>query len=182
MECAEIKFRLTDYEEGALESLEQQMIRSHLKECRACEGFHSHLNRAWSSLDNLPAADPDPFSCKRFLTNFQKENKQSFSFLSVLNSGKHRFRFAIYFLSSAFVAVLLVYAALAVRQRIFTANQMKRAGYSAALSEFSTSIFKPDQVFPDSLPEYSYSSHAAGELSSFNLGSARGPLPETIKK
>ncbi len=178
MECLEIRFCLTDYEDGTLEPTEREIVQTHLKECGSCERVHFKLNHAWNSLDALTVEDPDPFSCRRFLTKFKQENRSKFLFSSVLELGKHRFRFAAYFFSLVML-VFVIYAALALKQNLYLAKMSSRQFYATTLSKFSASIFQPTRIFPNEMSGYSYNQQAVGELSRFDLGSVQGPFSET---
>lgn len=96
MDCSEIKSRLTLFEEGELPEAERRETEAHLAACATCARLRRDLQKTWRLLDEIPAADPDPFAMKRFFSGFE---------------GKHRAPRKPLYAAAAAAALLLVVGA-----------------------------------------------------------------------
>jgi predicted anti-sigma-YlaC factor YlaD len=76
MKCHNVQKKLSAYQDGELEPLEQEQVRSHLLSCRDCRNQFAELEGAWQTLGEFEQIHPDPWFYQQIVRQIKKPREQ----------------------------------------------------------------------------------------------------------
>ena len=76
MKCHSVQKKLSAYQDGELEPLEQEKVRSHLLSCRDCRNQFAEIEGAWQTLGELEQIDPDPWFYQQLVRKIKEPREQ----------------------------------------------------------------------------------------------------------
>src|SRR4030042_6005166 len=76
MKCRNVQEKLSAYQDGELQSQEQEQIAGHLRTCQACREQYAELDRVWQTLGGLGEIHPDPLFYRQRLRRINEPREQ----------------------------------------------------------------------------------------------------------
>jgi len=76
MKCHNVQKKLSAYQDGELEPLEQEQVKSHLLGCRDCREQFAELEGAWQTLGELEQIHPDPWFYQQLVRKIKEPREQ----------------------------------------------------------------------------------------------------------
>jgi anti-sigma factor RsiW len=75
MKCSGVRKKLSAYQDGELNTLEQEELSRHLQLCRACRGEYEKLERVWQTLGGLEEISPGPWFYPQLVRKLKEPRK-----------------------------------------------------------------------------------------------------------
>lgn len=76
MKCRSVQKKLSAYQDGELEPKEQERVRSHLLNCRACRNQFAELERVWQTLGGVEEIHPDPWFYRQVVGKIKEPHER----------------------------------------------------------------------------------------------------------
>ncbi len=76
MKCLNIQKKLSAYQDGELEPLEQEEVRNHLLSCQACREQYAELERVWKIAGQLEGIHPDQWFYRQIVRKIKEPREQ----------------------------------------------------------------------------------------------------------
>jgi anti-sigma factor RsiW len=143
MKCRQVQKRLSAFQDGELNTQEQERVNDHLESCSACRERYAEMEKIWQALGDFKEILPEPGFYGQLVKKINESNEILFP------AG---FRWLFQFFSSSWATATLLIVGILVgtflgnilaKSDLFPFQQSQATHSQAAIEVFSLKVFDP---------------------------------------
>jgi anti-sigma factor RsiW len=143
MKCSKVQKRLSAFQDGELNSLEQRRVSEHLESCSACRERYAEMEKIWQALGDFKEIPPEPGFYGKVVKKINESSE------TPLPTG---FQWIFQYFSPSWTALALLivgiltgtfFGNILVRSDLFPFQQNQSVHAQAANEVFSLKAFGP---------------------------------------